>query len=533
MPGVITVRLPDGSAKELPNGATALDLARAIGPRLAAASVAATVDGQAVDLDHQLADGSEVAVVTSTSDPGRTVLRHSTAHVLAQAVLELWPGARYAIGPAIADGFYYDFDLPGGATFSDDDLGRIDARMRAIVAEDQPFVREEHTVEEGLTLFADQPYKIEIIQGVGQDAELSAEAAADIAADANAVSVYRNTEQFVDLCRGPHVPSTGRLGHFALLRVAGAYWRGDEHGPQLQRIYGTAWESDAALAEHLHRLEEAEQARPPQDSAPSSTCSRSRPRSARVWRCSTPKGRLIRSLMEDYSRRAPYRRWLQLRLLAAHHQVRPVRDLRPPGLVRRSHVPAHGARRGPALLPQADELPVAHSHLQVAGSAPTASCRCACSSSAPSTATSGPGVVHGLTRVRGITQDDAHIFCTREQMAGELTSLAGLRPRSAAGLRAGRLLPSCRPGPRTSPSAATRTGTRPPRLWRAVATARDPELVMDEGGGAFYAPKIDVHVARRHRPALAGVDPPGRLPAARSASTWSTSAPTTAGTGPS
>ncbi|HXQ59967.1 MAG TPA: TGS domain-containing protein, partial [Acidimicrobiales bacterium] len=258
MAGVITVRLPDGSTKELPAGTTALGMASSIGKRLAAAAVAAVIDAEEVDLDTVLPDGAVVAVVTADSDAGRTIIRHSTAHVLAQAVVDLWPGAQYAIGPAISDGFYYDFALPHGGTFSDDDLDRITAKMQAIMAEDQPFVRQEHSFEDGLALFADQPFKREIITGVADDAALQAEASADIAPGAAVVTTYRNTESFVDLCRGPHVPSTGRLGHFALQRVAGAYWRGDEKRAQLQRIYGTAWESEKALAEHLHRIEEAE-----------------------------------------------------------------------------------------------------------------------------------------------------------------------------------------------------------------------------------------------------------------------------------
>ena len=167
------------------------------------------------------------------------MLRHSTAHVLAQAVLRLWPGAHYAIGPVIDDGFYYDFELPGGAHFSDDDLERIEATMREIVAEDQPFDRHEHTFDEGLALFADQPFKTEIIEAVAARRRRGRRGDAD----AGVVTSYRNTEAFTDLCRGPHVPSTSRLGHFKLQRVAGAYWRGDEHRPQLQRIYGTAFES--------------------------------------------------------------------------------------------------------------------------------------------------------------------------------------------------------------------------------------------------------------------------------------------------
>src|SRR5579872_6683770 len=253
----IAVTLPDGSTRSLPEGATGADLAAAVGKRLAQAAVAVEVDGSELDLSTPLAEGARVSIVTADSESGRAVLRHSTAHVLAQAVLRLWPGAEYAIGPAIEDGFYYDFSLPGGATFSEEDLSRIEAEMRAIVAEDQPFRRSEHTVDEGLVLFDGQPFKQEIIRGVGSDRALGEEAAGDMVAGGS-VSVYRNGDAFVDLCRGPHVPSTGKLGHFKLLRVAGAYWRGDEKRPQLQRIYGTAWESEKALADYLHRLEEAE-----------------------------------------------------------------------------------------------------------------------------------------------------------------------------------------------------------------------------------------------------------------------------------
>ena len=172
--------------------------------------------------------------------------------MLAQAVLRLWPGAKYAIGPVIENGFYYDFELPDGAHFSDDDLERIEAEMRAIMAEDQPFVRHEHAIDEGLEIFADQPFKREIIEAVEAGAD-------EVDAGGFAWSAPTGTsDAFTDLCRGPHVPSTCRLGHFKLMRVAGAYWRGDEKREQLQRIYGTAWESEKALAAYLHQLEEAE-----------------------------------------------------------------------------------------------------------------------------------------------------------------------------------------------------------------------------------------------------------------------------------
>jgi threonyl-tRNA synthetase len=253
----VTVRLPDGSTREFDEGTTAFQFAESIGPRLAKAAVAATFDGREVDLDTPLVDGAQVSIVTANSDAGRAVLRHSTAHVLAQAVLRLWPGAHFAIGPVIEDGFYYDFELPGGARFSDEDLERIADTMRQIMAEDQPFIRHEHSVDEGLTLFEDQPFKREIIEAVGAGHD-----EVDAAADGGAtVSTYWNSPTFTDLCRGPHVPSTSRLGHFDLMRVAGAYWRGDEKRQQLQRIYGTAWESEQALADHLHRLAEAERRR--------------------------------------------------------------------------------------------------------------------------------------------------------------------------------------------------------------------------------------------------------------------------------
>ena len=162
----IDVTLPDGSTRTLPAGSTAHDLASLIGRRLAADALAAVVNGELTDLSSGLPAGATVSIVTPASEAGRDVLRHSTAHVMAQAVTRLWPGAHFAIGPAIRDGFYYDFELPGGARFSDNDLERIDAEMRAIIAEDQPFTRHEYSIDEGLALFADQPFKREIIAGV-------------------------------------------------------------------------------------------------------------------------------------------------------------------------------------------------------------------------------------------------------------------------------------------------------------------------------------------------------------------------------
>ncbi|HUI05293.1 MAG TPA: threonine--tRNA ligase [Acidimicrobiales bacterium] len=502
------VRLPDGSTKQLALGATGADLAAAIGRRLAKAAVAVTVDGAETDLSAPLPEGAAVAVITDDSEAGRAVLRHSTAHVLAQAVLELWPGAHYAIGPPIADGFYYDFALPGGATFSDDDLERIEAAMRAIIAEDQAFVREEHSIDEGLALFADQPFKREIIEGVAgaePDRDLSAEAAGDIAPDAAVVSAYRNphrpgaeggpgrgpgaTGGFVDLCRGPHVGSTGRLGHFKLLRVAGAYWRGDEKRPQLQRIYGTAWESDKALEEHLHRLEEAERRDHRRLGAELDLFSFPREIGSGLA-VFHPKGGLIRRLMEDYSRRrheesgyqfvyTPHITKSELFEISGHLDwfaegvFAPMEIDEQKYYVRPMNCPFHilvyrSRQRSYRELPlRLFEFGTVYRYEK-------------------------SGVVHGLTRVRGMTMDDSHIFCAREQMAEELGSLLTfvLDLLRDYGLEDFYLELSTRPeGKAVGTDEEWDEATA---VLRAVAEGRGLELVLDEGGGAFYGPKISV-----------------------------------------
>src|SRR6266508_1947176 len=298
MADAIKITLPDGSQREYPSGTTPAEIAASIGKGLAKAALAAKVDGEWADLDRAIDHDATVAIVTADSDEGRHVLRHSTAHVMAQAVTDLYPGAKYAIGPAIADGFYYDFELPDGAHFAEDDLARIEARMQEIVAADQRFEREEVDRDAGLALFADQPYKVEIIERV--DPEDSSEVG-----EGQVISVYRNPRDgdgpFVDLCRGPHVPSTKRLGAFKLTKVAGAYWRGDEHRPMLQRIYGTAWESKAALDAHLHQLEEAER-RDHRKLGVELDLFSFPPEIGSGLAVFHPKGGTVRRVMEDYSR---------------------------------------------------------------------------------------------------------------------------------------------------------------------------------------------------------------------------------------
>jgi len=235
------VQLPDGSMREVPEGASVADVAASIGKRLAKDAIAGKVNGKVVDVYTPVPDGAKVEIVTPKSDEGIDTIRHSTAHLMAMAVQELFPGTQVTIGPVIENGFYYDFgtDRP----FSDDDLRAIEAKMTEIAARDLPVRREELSRDEAIQTFEKlgEKYKVEIIQGIPGDEPLS---------------VYRQGEWF-DLCRGPHVPSTGRLGAFKLLSVAGAYWRGDERNAMLQRIYGTAWADKEQLEAYLKRIEDA------------------------------------------------------------------------------------------------------------------------------------------------------------------------------------------------------------------------------------------------------------------------------------
>src|SRR5919206_831349 len=233
-----TVRLPDGKELEVQHGEKARDVAAKIGPRLLRDAVVAKLNGELIDLDAPINGGGDFEVVTRGSPEGLYVLRHSTAHAMAQAILELYPGSKLTIGPPIENGFYYDIDVAGRIT--DEDLPRIEERMREIVARDLPVRREEVSKGEAERLYGDNPYKLEIISGL-EDGD---------------ITVYRQGD-FFDLCRGPHVGSTGKLGAFKLQNIAGAYWRGDENNPMLTRVYGTAWPTEKELKAYLKRLEQA------------------------------------------------------------------------------------------------------------------------------------------------------------------------------------------------------------------------------------------------------------------------------------
>jgi threonyl-tRNA synthetase len=500
-------------------GATGTDLAAEIGPGLARAAVAVVVDGAERDLSSSLPDGATVSVLTVASPEGRAVLRHSTAHVMAQAVTRLWPGARYAIGPAIEDGFYYDFELPGGAHFSDEDIERIEAVMREIVAEDQPFVREEHSLSEGLQLFSEQPYKREIIEGV---AAVGHEASAEGAASGG-VSTYRNparaagaqlpaspvqagtgtgalpgsplspastARDFVDLCRGPHVPSTGRLGHFKLTKLAAAYWRGDEHRPQLQRVYGTAWESRAALEEHLARVAEAER-RDHRRLGAELDLFHFPPEIGGGLVVFHPKGGLVRRLMEDYAR--------------SEHERAGYEFVYTPHITKSTLFETSGhlgwyadgmyppmEMEGASYYPKPMNCPM---HILIYTSRQRSYRELPLRLFEFGTVYrfERSGVLNGLLRARGFTQDDSHIFCASEQLEGELSSLLAfvLKLLRRFGLTEFEVELSTRP---EKYIGTLEEWERATEALRAAMESAGVPYSVSEGGGAFYAPKIDVHV---------------------------------------
>ena len=447
------------------------------------------VDGTPLDLAAPLSDGVAVRFLTDRDPDVLEHLRHSTAHVLAQAVLELWPGATFAGGPPIADGFYYDFELPDGATFSDADLDAIDAKMREIIGADQPFERFELPLGEAKNLMADHPYKqafMDLAQsGDDSDGEV---------AGGETISFYRNTPEFVDMCRGPHVPSTGRLGHFKLMRVAGAYFRGSEKNPMLQRIYGTAWANKKELAAHLHRLEEAAKrdhrklgAELDLFSFPEEIGS-----GLAVFH---PKGGIIRKLMEDYSRvrheQAGYEFVYSPHITKGElfeqsgHLEWYADGMYPPMTLDDEH--GHGAEYYLKPMNCPFHILIYRSKMRSYRDLPLRMFEFGTVYRYEKS-----GVVHGLTRARGFAQDDAHIFTTKDKMAAEISSLLDfvLDLLRDYGLDDFYLELSTKPEEKAIGSDAE--WEEATEALRVAAASKDLELVLDPGGGAFYAPKISV-----------------------------------------
>lgn len=484
----VNVTLPDGSKRELSAGATAADLAADIGPGLAKAAVIAVVNGVEVDLDVPLDDGDSVALVTATDAAGLHTIRHSTAHLMAQAILDLHPGARFAIGPPIENGFYYDFDLPDGKTLSDDDLAAVEARMKELVKADQPFERHDISIEEALELFKDEPYKLEIIEGVRSGAA-SAEDAGELSGES--VSYYRNSDAFLDMCTGPHVSSTSKLEHFKLMKVAGAYWRGDEKRPMLQRIYGTAWATKKDLKAHLVRLEEAEKRdhrRLAQELDLVSWPDELGPGLA-VWHA---KGAIIRKLMEDFSRQRheeggyefTYSPHIAKSVLweTSGHLDFYADGMYPP-------MEMDGATYYPKPMNCPFHVMVYKSDQRSYRDLPKKIFELGTVYRYELS-----GAVHGLMRSRGFTQDDSHIFVTREDVPEQLADLLDfvLSVLRAFGFEDFEAKLSTRPAEKS---------VGDDEIWdsateglRQALDTHGLSYTVDEGGGAFYGPKIDVDV---------------------------------------
>jgi threonyl-tRNA synthetase len=474
----LELRYPDGKVVEHPDGVTGLQVAESIGPRLGASAVAVRLDGELRDLGRPIDHGGDFEVVTLDSNEGLDVLRHSSAHVLAQAVLGLYPGSTFAIGPAIEDGFYYDFKVD--QPFTPEDLEVIEGRMREIISEDQPFIREAMSRDEALRLFAAHPFKTEIIDSV-EPSEVT---------PGEDVTVYRNLD-FVDLCRGPHLPSTGRIPALRLLRSSGAYWRGDERREQLQRIYGTSWPSSKELDAYLTRLEEAEKRDhrrlgPDLDlfSFPAELGS-----GLVVWH---PKGGTLRKVIEDHSRDlherfgfdfvfTPHLAKSDLWQTSGHLDY--YAENMYPGMeldneqeyrVKPMNCPFHVLIYKSRARSYRD-LPLRLSEL---GSVYRYELS---------------GVVHGLLRARGFTQDDSHTFCTEDQLASELAlhldfCLTWLRHAGFDDFEA-----ELSTQPEKSVGEQGRWDFSQKELASALEASGVPYRVA-EGEGAFYGPKIDLHV---------------------------------------
>ncbi len=469
------VVLPDGTSKPLPDGATGADLAASIGAGLARAALAVEVDGEVRDLARALPDGAAVSVVTDRSDSALDVIRHDTAHVLATAVLELYPGVKVSIGPAIKDGFYYDFEFPEGVTLSDADFAAIEARMAEHVAADEPFERADVTVADALARFRaeGQDYKVELIEDLVRDQHVET------------VSLYTN-DGFTDLCRGPHAPATGRIKAFKLLSVAGAYWRGDSDRTMLTRVYGTAFLKRADLEAHLERLEQA-RARDHrklgrelglfQFSDVSPGMAFWLPKGTQVFNALVARSREMTvargydevktpqlydsSLWETSGHWGKYRE--NMFLTEYEDRYMGLKPMNCPG-----HAHLYALQRF-----SYRDLPVRYAEPGLLHRRE------------PS------GTLHGLLRARTFVQDDAHIFCTPEQVEGEVLACLdfGFDWYRQFGFEIGVEL-STRPDNRLGDDAFWDEAEGV--LARALERAGLPYRI-GEGEGAFYAPKIDLH----------------------------------------
>ncbi|MDR2197437.1 MAG: threonine--tRNA ligase [Coriobacteriales bacterium] len=476
----MNIRLPDGSIRELRDThVTVADVAASIGAGLARAALAGKLDGEPVDLCAPVYEGATVEIITAKSPEALDILRHSTAHIMAEAIQELFAGAQFGIGPAIEDGFYYDVEI--GRPVTPDDLSAIEERMARIIAEGRPFTRREISRNEAREIFSAQPLKLELINELPSDA---------------VISVYQQGD-FLDLCRGPHIPSTALVAAFKLTKVAGAYWRGDSERQMLQRIYGTAWFSKKDLEAYLTRIEEAEK-----------RDHRRLGRELGIYMMDEkagvglplylPNGARVIRILQEWLRRDLYARgyeevitphiynadvWKQ----SGHYyfyrdnmyffQVdesdeKDMSRLSEYG-VKPMNCPGHVMLYGNELRSYRDlplrffEFGTVYRHEM-------------------------SGVVHGLLRARGFTQDDAHIFCTTDQLQGEIVAILDLVDHimGTFGFTYTAEI-STRPEKSIGDDEKWEIATQ---TLQAACEVHDLPYDINEGDGAFYGPKIDIKV---------------------------------------
>jgi threonyl-tRNA synthetase len=478
----MTVKLPDGSELQLSDGASGADAAAAIGSGLARAALAVRVDGELRDLSTPLPDGAAIEIVTDRDPDALALIRHDAAHVMAEAVLELWPGTRVSIGPPIEGGFYYDFEFPEGVTVTDADLERVEAAMKPHIDADESFERRELPVAEAIEKFRaeDQPYKVELIEDLVRDEGVEG------------VSLYRNGP-FEDLCRGPHAPSTGRIAAFKLNSLAGAYWRGDETRQMLTRIYGTAFFSRKDLDEHLRQIEQAK-ARDHRRLGPQLGIFLLRPEAPGMpfW---LPDGtellRVIEGEVQKQLRKRGYREIKTPRVLdeelwhrSGHWDnyrenmffVEPsqregderryaLKPMNCPGACLVFGSERHSYRELPLRLAEFGDV----------------------------SRYEREGVLHGLLRVRAFTQDDAHVFCTLEQVTDEVDSICAAIDELYARFGFDQVRVELSTRPEKSIGADEQWERAESSLREALERqGRDYDVALGEG--TFYGPKIDFHV---------------------------------------
>lgn len=476
----MNIVLPDGSVKELEEGATVADVAASIGAGLARAALAGIVNDTPVDLDAVVSDGDSVAIVTAKSDEGLELMRHSTAHLLAAALTDLYPGVKFGVGPAIENGFYYDIELPEGATVSPDDFAAIEARMAEIAKSAAAIARREVTRDEAREIFADQPLKLELIDELPED---------------EAISVYQLGD-FTDLCRGPHVPDTGKLGAYKLTKVAGAYWKGDSDNEMLTRIYGTAFFNKKELEEYLHNLEEAEK-RDHRKLGRELGIYMMEPMAGVGLPLYLPKGARVIRTLQEWLRRDLYERgyeevitphiynadvWKTSGHYGFYHenmyffQINEGTDEEPRYSeygVKPMNCPGHVIIYKNELHSYRD-LPLRYFEFGTVYRHEMS------------------GVVHGLLRARGFTQDDAHIFCTKDQVVDEVVAILEL-----VDYIMGTFGFTYEAEISTRPDKSIGTDD----MWehateslKEACARRGLAYDINEGDGAFYGPKIDIKV---------------------------------------